>query len=82
MITGLWLFSTVVFRWPSERLPIFAGAFLAPLAFVIGLAGFAFALVALRRQRDWRVMLAAFLGFAGVSLFTVSFLLAAERAGH
>jgi hypothetical protein len=79
---SLWLLSTVAFAWPSERFPTFAGAFLAPLAFAAGLAVFAFALVALRRPRDWRVVLAALLGFASVAPFEVSFLLAAGCAGH
>jgi drug/metabolite transporter (DMT)-like permease len=74
-----WLFSTVVFGWHSERLPNPGSALFFPMCFVIGLTVFAFAVVALRRDRDWRLAVAALFGFLGVVLFVVSFLTAAGR---
>jgi hypothetical protein len=77
-----WVLCTVVFGWPSPRLPALGGAVIVPSAFVAGLATFAFSVVALVRQRNWRLGAAALLGLAGVSMFTVSFLLAARHDGQ
>ena len=81
LVGSAWLFSTVALGWPSHRLPVLYGAFVLPMCFVIGLAVFAFAIVALRRQRDGRLAAGALLGFLAVALFVVSFLIAAGGAG-
>jgi len=81
LVGSAWLFSTVAFGWPSHQLPVLGGAFVLPMCFVVGLAVFGFAIVALRRQRNWRLAAAALLGFMGVALFAVSFLIAAGGGG-